>query len=169
MRKAVVATVAAVSLLAGLAGGVLLLGGVPFGGPHRTATIYMTRPISADPNLVADCDAYVDADRLRVRRGHQIEWRIEDDPELPCDGLDERRVDVRLKTTGMGPSDGTATAPYIKVLPATGVLRVRIRGRISKNGTEAPDGLHGYVIFYMNMQASPDPEYDVDGDCTNCP
>jgi hypothetical protein len=168
MRPAVVA----ISLLAALAVGFVLSSVVSFGGPHRSITIYMTSARSGNQGVVADCEAYVDADVLTVKRGHRIEWRIEDDSEVPCEGRDDSLVDVRLKTTVMGPSDGTATAPYVKVLRVTGVVWRRIRGQIAKTrpgeNPEAPDGLHGYVIFYDDMQASPDPEFDVDGDCTNC-
>jgi hypothetical protein len=140
----------------------LILSAASAEAANRKLTIYMKAKTGAGGGLPAECIGYVDASVLTVKRLHTIDWDIKNDPDSPCDDLDKDEIDLRFKTEAVG-TDENAPAPYKMVLRADGWWSKKVKGKVTD---KAVDGRHGYVIFYKNQQASPDPELEVDGDCS---
>src|SRR5688572_20490502 len=120
-----------------------------------------------DGDLPSPCLGTVVAYVLDAKRNEIVRWRIENDEDNGCPGLTEDNVELQFANAIWLQPPGSSTPTNI--LKATGG---QILARIVNNETAVPNGRYKYLLFYTTadgrLQASPDPEVDVDGSYPGC-
>jgi hypothetical protein len=118
--------------------------------------------------LTAECIGTVTMYRMvGVKRKHKIRWHIQNDPFNGCPGLQVSQVQLRFGNAIMANGVGAGDSPLDTLAPNGS--QTYIQGRVHANPSRAPNNPHAkYLVFYKNLQASPDPELDINGDCGSC-
>jgi hypothetical protein len=134
---------------------------------HNKATKIWMHKNNMDGDLPSPCLGTVVAYVLDAKRNEIVRWRIENDEDNGCPGLTEDNVELQFANAIWLQPPGSSTPTNI--LKATGE---QILARIVNNETAVPNGRYKYLLFYTTadgrLQASPDPEVDVDGSCPGC-
>ena len=123
---------------------------------ERKNTILMVAK-SANATTAARCSAIVPYDPQPTKRKQRVRWTIKNDDNFKCENMDPLRVSVHLADDAMDSKILTATDPVF------GAPRI-----IGRTRDDTPDGRYKYVVYFEDMQAGPDPELDVDGECKGC-
>lgn len=135
--------------------------------PHFQNQIILTKNEGGVTGATAACVGTVTMYRLpKVQRKHKIRWYIHNDPYNPCPMLDINQVELHFANAVMaeGVTPSEAGLNVLTVKPG----QTWIQARVHANPATAPNGVKKYVVFYKMLQAGPDPELDIDGDCVGC-
>ena len=137
----------------------------------KRITIIMTQaPIPSPMDLAASCaGTAVGGWPPKVKRQQVITWVVTNDTEEPCVGLDESKVTVEFINAIWVDNNelnnpGLPTLPPVKILSQNRGMN-QIVGEVFFDSIAVPDGRYKYVVKYFGLNASPDPDVDVDGDC----
>ena len=135
-------------------------------GGNKQNAIWMTEHVvHSDPTIQAPCEAVVTVARIKVQRNQWIRWHIHDDQYNRCPGLDESAVELVFANAIFQDPDNPSNPPVAVLKPKMGP---RITARVYPNAMTVPNKAYKYFVRYKALQASPDPEVDVDGDCGGC-